>query len=79
MNIKRPVSNSMETWIDKTWHYAFVDFTAFNAANTGAKNLFYMAGATNGNRYHDSQQAEWTKIYDGVFYIREMYPCKKTD
>lgn len=75
--IKNPKSNSLENWINKTYDYAFIDFKKFNFTNADAKTPFYMSGSTKGNRYHDSQLAEWTKIYDGVFYIKDMYPCQK--
>jgi hypothetical protein len=26
---------------------------------------------------HRNEMAEWTNVYDGVFYIKDIYPCKE--
>jgi len=75
--ISKPKTNSLENWINRSYNYAYVDFKRFQAVHGNETIPFYMAGSTKGNQYHDSQLAEWTKIYDGVFFIRDMYPCKK--
>ena len=77
--IRKLKANSLENWIDNSYSYAYVDFKLFQAIHGNETIPFYMAGSTKGNRYHDSQLAEWTKIYDGIFFIRDMYPCKKTE
>lgn len=70
--VKEPQKNSFENWINDSHHFAFVDFTKFNYANTGDIPMFVMKG-----HHHDTNQnAAWTKIFDAVFFIREMYPCK---
>jgi hypothetical protein len=35
-----------------------------------------MSGAIIGGADHRNEMAEWTNVYDGVFYIKNMYPCK---
>jgi erythromycin esterase len=75
--IEKPKPNSFENWINPTYSYAFVDFKAFNSKNPLQYEPFYMSGAIKGNRYHSSQEGEWNRIFDGVFYIREMYPCDR--
>jgi erythromycin esterase len=75
--ISKPDPNSVENWMNKNYRFAFLDFSDYNRINNQKQESFYMSGATKGNRYHKSQQAEWTQIYNGIFYIRDMYPCKK--
>lgn len=76
--IEKPKPNSFENWVNKDFQYAFLDFTQFNAANPGTTQVFNMSGSTLGNnRYHTNYPAEWNKVFDGVFYIRDMYPCER--
>ena len=70
--VKTPKANSFENWIDKNYNFAFVDFTKYNEENKGANSKFIMKG----HRHNFNQKAPWNKIFDGVFFIREMYPCK---
>jgi erythromycin esterase len=68
--IEPPAKNSFETWIPETVPYSFVNFKQFREENPGKKKHFLMKGV-----YHFTDSASWTDIYDGIFYIREMYPC----
>jgi erythromycin esterase len=70
--VKNPKANSFENWIDKNYNFAFVDFKKFNQDNTGAIPTFMMKG----HRHNFNQKASWTKIFDGIFFIKEMYPCR---
>jgi erythromycin esterase len=72
--VDKPEKNSFENWIDKTYKYAFVDFEKYNSSNAGNSDNFYMSGAVN-YPYHRNRKAQWNHIFDGVFYIKEMYPC----
>jgi erythromycin esterase len=69
--------SSFEKWQSKTGvKYAFVDFKAFNA-QIGSKNVtFRMAGSGGLGYGHYSHKAPWHRIYDGVFYIRDMERCR---
>ena len=73
--VDKPKTNSLENWINKKYNFAFVDFKKYNTANPLGNEAFNMSGATKGNRYHSSQSGIWNRIFDGVFYIKEMYPC----
>jgi erythromycin esterase-like protein len=70
--VKKPKANSFENWIDKSYNFAFVDFTKYNRENIDASPQFFMKG----HRHNFNQKASWNKIFDGIFFIREMYPCK---
>lgn len=71
-----PQPNSMENWIDKDLDFAFIDFRKFNHDHPAESALFNMSGAVKGNWYHKNAEAQWNRVFDGVFFIRDMYPCK---
>lgn len=74
--VDKPDKNGLETWINPSLEYAFVDFTQFNKANPGFKDEFEMKSCVSDNYVHKSYPAQWNRIFDGVFFIRHMYPCK---
>ena len=76
--LDKPRRNSFENWMRKDLDYAFVDFKAFNSAAPGENANFYMAGGVNnGPQQHKDFAAQWNRIFDGVFFVRRMYPCKR--
>ena len=70
--IIKPRRNSFETWIDERYDYAFVDFQAYNSMFPGSREKFFLKGLG-----HMSFITHWTDLFDGVFFIRKMYPCLK--
>jgi len=75
--VDKPKENSFENWVDKSFEYAFTDFKQYNILFPNNSQSFYMSGAVKGNFYHKNDKAQWNNIFDGVFYIKEMYPCKE--
>jgi erythromycin esterase len=72
-NVPAPKSESIESWISpKGYNYAFVDFKSFRKANPTTEETFFMKG-----KYHENAAAIWTKVFDGVFYIKEMFACTR--
>jgi erythromycin esterase-like protein len=71
--VRNPVSNGFENWIDPHFAYSFVDFKTYNRQNPGKTEEFYMKGLGHQSRF----KKDWTQIFDGVFFIRDMYPCKR--
>ncbi len=69
--VQKVKNNSFENWIDKKDSFAFVDFKKFNISNTNAPDFFMK-----GYEHHYLKQEPWTTIFDGVFFVREMYNCK---
>jgi erythromycin esterase len=69
--LKKPKNKSLENWMGDA-AYAFVDFAAYNR-QTAELEFFYMKGKYN----RQNANAQWTRCFDGVFYIREMYPCRR--
>jgi erythromycin esterase-like protein len=74
--IKKPKANSFENWLNPIYDFAFVDFQNYTGENAKEQQPFYMSGAIK-VPYHSSQQGIWNRIYDGVFYIKNMYPCER--
>ena len=64
--------NSFENWFPETTKFAFVDFKKFRESYAKSSEYFLMKGID-----HSVGFAIWTNIYDGVFYVRDMYPCDK--
>jgi len=61
--------DGFESWLTP-YSYAFVDFAKFNQEYPAGEEEFYasMLG-------HIPLKAPWTRIFDGVFFIKDMYPC----
>lgn len=62
-------SKGFENWINKSFNYAFVDFKKYG----GDSEQFYLKGLGHNTFF----KRDWTKIFDGIFYIKEMYPCER--
>lgn len=68
--VEKPRMECLENIIDKTgFSYAFINFS-----DLVHNRSFKMTGL--GCYLHTSN---WTKNYDGVFYIKEMYGCEHVD
>jgi erythromycin esterase-like protein len=65
--ILKPWRNGFETWINPQYDYAFIDFKQF----AGKKEKFHMQGLSH---YYVSPK-DWSTIFDGIFFIRNMYSC----
>jgi erythromycin esterase-like protein len=76
--LQKPPANSFENWINPACNYAFVDFKKYNLAEPAGNEFFYMSASVKTPGLHTNSQAVWTKIFDGIFYIKEMYPCIET-
>lgn len=65
-----PDRNSFEAFIEETdANYAFIDFKR-NSFDGNQNPSFWMKSLT-----HVPNKFNWTKMFDGIFYIEEMYPC----
>jgi erythromycin esterase-like protein len=54
--------------------FAFLDFNAFNRKYPNYRKPFLMKGI-----HHMYGKEQWNKHYNGIFYIKEMYPCNPID
>jgi erythromycin esterase len=67
--IPRPANGSLEARMHEEGRpYSFVDFRSLRQVNTGA--VFYMKCI-----HWKNEKAEWLPVFDGVFYIQDMWPC----
>ena len=73
--LPRPKGDAFERWVDGEVKYGFVDFGGYNRRMTGPGEPFYMAGGM--MPMHREIKGEWNRVFDGVFYIRDMYPCNR--
>jgi hypothetical protein len=65
-NLKKPPKRSFESIAQtKGYNFGFINFK-----NVGSFKPFFMNG-TNHNPY----KSDWSKNFDGIFYIREMSSC----
>ena len=67
--INRPKKNAFENWINPSFNYAFVNFKNYTDTQ---EERFYMSGFG-----HNNYEGIWNKVYDGVFYIKQMFPCSQ--
>lgn len=71
--IKNRIKNSFETWFTDKQPYAFVDFKTFNKLNPGHNESFYATPIT-----HAVGLEQWNHVFDGLFFIKDMYRCVPT-
>lgn len=74
IKVSKPLKKGFENWIDEKHNYAFIDFKRFRKENPTFSGFFAMKGAG-----HSSDIADWTKVFDGVFFIKEMTPSDKKE
>lgn len=75
-SVDKPGKNGFETWINDSVNYAFVNFKEFNQLNPKYDKEFEMKSSVTGQGVHKSHLAQWNKMFDGIFFIRHIYPCK---
>ena len=69
--IAEPKSDGFENWIDKQYEYAFIDFKKLKSSEKYKPSSFFLKGMG-----HMNYKENWTEIFDGIFFIRNMYACK---
>lgn len=67
-DIQKPRKDGFENWIPEQMAYAFTDFSKM----PDKSEKFFLKGLG-----HMSFKTHWAQLFDGVFFIREMYPCEK--
>ncbi|MDX5421846.1 MAG: erythromycin esterase family protein, partial [Hymenobacteraceae bacterium] len=68
--VPRPLKQGFETWIDKRVAYGFVDFKPFRLLYPQYDKMFMMKPR------QFNMTGNWTSVFDGIFYIRDMMPCE---
>ena len=68
--VQKAKKDGFESWVNTmNYDYGFVNFKPITNSTD-----FYMKGLG-----HTAEKTNWTKVFDGVFYIKNMYPCDKTN
>ncbi len=75
--VKKPAKQSLENWVPKNFDFAFIDFLPYNEHNSGKPEAFSMKGSivSTFTGHHTPYVHYWTKIFDGIFFVRNMYGC----
>ena len=68
--VPRPLKQGFETWIDERINYGFVDFKPFRLLYPRYNKMFMM------KPHQGNMTGNWTSVFDGIFYIRDMVPCE---
>jgi erythromycin esterase len=75
--LKKPAKQSLENWVPANFSFAFIDFLPYNEHYTGKPEAFSMKGSiVNSGHDHAPYVHYWSKIFDGIFFIRNMYGCE---
>jgi erythromycin esterase-like protein len=69
--ISKPKANSFESWINPVLKYGFVDFRTFNTKFPNSNETFNLR-----HWYYQTEKKQWNTVFDGIYYIRDMYPCE---
>lgn len=69
--IAMPEKNSFERWIPDSIDFGFLDFKQYNNSNPPNETFHMKIGL-----FNKSMVSDWNKSFDGIFFIRNMYPCK---
>jgi len=72
--VEKPNSNGFENWMPEQTNFAFIDFKKYNLENPNLNEYFEMKAKS-----HLSHAAIWTNVFDGIFYIRDMYPTTRIE
>ncbi|QEC51670.1 erythromycin esterase-like protein [Anseongella ginsenosidimutans] len=68
--------NALENWIGQNIDYGFIDFKSYNLNSDNLEAPFLMKGPMHFYIPDRFLEIPWNLVYDGVFFIREMYPVK---
>jgi erythromycin esterase len=69
--VGKPSKDGFETWVDDSVRYGFIDWKRFRALQPGYSETFKMK---KGQTY---STGNWTNVFDGIFYIRDMSPVER--
>jgi erythromycin esterase len=72
--VEKPKKNSFENWINPNWNFSFIDWKGWNETKTN--EAFSMKGSLEAIQ-HRNFINQWNKVFDGVFFIRNVDGCKQ--
>lgn len=74
--VEEPNKDGFENWIPKETAYAFVDFKQYNKKFGNPETPFLMKAPSHFTIPGNVAKIPWNLVYDGVFFIRDMYPVQ---
>jgi erythromycin esterase len=74
--IQTPDKNGLENWIVKDISYGFVDFKDYNNKFGNPEKPFLMKAPMHDTSPSRVAKIPWNLVYDGIFFIRDMYPVQ---
>jgi erythromycin esterase len=76
VNVEKPQRDGFENWIPKNFNYAYVNFTLTNEILKN-NEAFAMKGTNFPSHQHKNLVYQWTKVFDGIFFIKNIEGCSK--
>lgn len=73
IHAQKPSKNSFETWVNKKWDYAFVNWR--NLPETTFESPPFMMKGSFESTQHMNFNYQWNKVFDGIFFIRNIAGC----
>lgn len=74
---QKPERHSFESWINRKWRFAFTDWSRYRDTSNRQK-AFFMKGSFEATQ-HINYRYSWNKVFDGVFFIRNIEGCSTLD
>ncbi|WP_440135743.1 erythromycin esterase family protein [Chitinophaga sancti] len=72
-----PEKKGFENWIPEDVKFGFIDFKKYNQEFNAPTKPFLMKAPGHYTIPYSVAKIPWNLVYDGIFFIREMYPVKR--
>lgn len=76
--LQTPFKHSVETWIPENIDYGFIDFKHYNRLYNNPSEAFFMKGPLHFTIPKNITSVPWNLVYDGVYFIRDIYATHET-
>src|SRR5690606_29143416 len=76
--VEDPDENGLENWVPEHASFGFIDFKKYNQKFGNPSSPFLMKGPAHFTIPQRFIKIPWNRVYDGIFFIREMYPVKES-
>jgi erythromycin esterase-like protein len=76
-SVEAPHKNGLENWMPGSAAYGFVDFKSYNSKFSSPTIPFFMKSPAHYTIPTKVVKVPWNLVYDGIFFIRDMYAAKE--
>ena len=76
IDVEFPKKIGFENWIPKNLNYSYVDFS-LKKGTLNNNESFAMKGTNFPSHQHRNLVYQWTNVFDGIFFIRNIEGCSK--